>query len=180
MDAKVVFWTGAWLNFSLLFGLALLGMRRIRSGDAATHRRLMLAASALVVFFLLSYVAKLWWLGREDMSVWSARDVNMLRFHETCVLVMVVGGGIALWLGRRLRRTRNVSGDREQPAASPRLLRSHRVAGRLAVIGAALGWLSAFFVLVGMFERADESLVDASFAPAQAVVASGAEAAHAR
>jgi len=180
MDAKVVFWTGAWLNFSLLFALALLAMRRIKAGDAATHRRYMIAASALVLFFLLSYVVKLMLLGREDMSVWSRRDVNVLRFHETCVLVMVAAGGVALWLGRRMRGTRNVSRDRNDPVAGSGLARTHRIAGRSAVIAAALGWLSALFVLVGMFQRTDESLADVSPQAVSAVVVLGAEASNAR
>jgi uncharacterized membrane protein YozB (DUF420 family) len=158
MDAKVVYWTGAWLNFSLLFAYAVLAVRCVKMGDAAMHRRYMITASTLVVLFLLSYVVKLMVLGREDMSVWSARDVNVLRFHETCVLAMVVAGGLTLWLGRRIRRTRSFTKQREDELASAGVLRTHRIAGRVAVIGAALGWLSAGFVLLGMYERTDQQV----------------------
>ena len=158
MDAKVVYWTGAWLNFSALFLFAALAVRRVRGGVAPAHRRYMSAAAWLVLLFLLSYVAKLMLLGREDMSVWSSLDVNVLRFHETCVLVMCVGGAISLWLGRRLRATRGFTRDREDPVADGGLVRTHRMAGRAAVVCALLGWLSAFFVLVGMYQRAGESV----------------------
>jgi uncharacterized membrane protein YozB (DUF420 family) len=160
MDAKVVYWTGAWLDFTLLFGMALLAMRRIKQGDALGHRRYMIFSALLVVAFLLSYVVKLMVLGREDMSVWSARDVNVLRFHETCVLVMVVAGSVALWLGRRLRGTRNVTKDRDHELAPERLVKIHKRAGGAAVVGAALGWLSAGFVLLGMYQRAEQAVAE--------------------
>jgi len=166
MDAKVVYWTGAWLNFSVLFVFAALAMRRVKAGDAVSHRRYMIASAWLVLLFLASYGVKLALLGREDMSVWSARDVNVLRFHETCVLIMCLGGAISLWLGRRLRSTRSFTREREDPVAGSRLVRTHRIAGRAAVIGAFLGWVSAFFVLVGMFQRAEQSVTQAAPVPA--------------
>ena len=176
MDAKVVYWTGAWLNFSLVFAFALVALRRIRAGDAGSHRRYMITAACLVLLFLLSYVVKLMVLGREDMSVWSAGDVNVLRFHESCVGVMVAAGSLNLWLGRRLRSTRNVTGDHADPVASKAVLRTHRIAGRTAVIGAVLGWLSASFVLLGMYERVNQMLTDASSPDPRSVASLYAEA----
>ena len=75
-------------------------------------------ATLLVATFIGSYILKVQFLGREDMSVWSARDVNVLRFHETCVLAMVIAGGLALWLGRRIRSTRSFTKQREDELAS--------------------------------------------------------------
>ena len=92
MDPKVLFWTGALVNMALIVTLALFGVRARRRGDIAQHRRLMLSGAGLVGFFLTSYVFKLTFLGREDMSLWSPYAVWVLRFHETCVLVMLVAG----------------------------------------------------------------------------------------
>ena len=153
MDAKVVYWTGAWLNFSLLLAFVVVGVRRVRAGEVAGHRRAMMTASCLVLLFLLSYVLKLMLLGREDLSLWLPRDVNVLRFHETCVAVMVLAGGFALFLGRRMRGTRSFTRDKSDPVAAQGLTRTHRLAGRSAGVGAALGWLSAAMVLLGMWSR---------------------------
>lgn len=171
MDAKVLFWTGAWLNFSLLLAVVVLGIRRAKQAELASHRRAMIAASCLVLLFLVSYCVKLAVLGRENMSVWSSFDVNMLRFHETCVMVMMLAGGLALFLGRSMHGTRNMTRDRRDPAASAGRARAHRVAGRAAAVGAGLGWLTAAFVLWGMFERANEELASASGGDEESVAA---------
>ncbi len=153
MDAKVVYWTAAWLNFSLLLAYVVVGVRRVRSGQVAGHRRAMIIASGLVVLFLLSYLLKLEVLGREDLSLWLPRDVTVLRLHETCVFLMVLAGSLALILSRRMRSTRNVTRDAKDPVAPAGLLRTHRLAGRTAAVGALFGWLSAALVLMGMWSR---------------------------
>jgi uncharacterized membrane protein YozB (DUF420 family) len=102
----------------------------------------MLSAAALVALFVVSYVAKVWLLGREPLELWDARYVFVLRFHETCVLVMVLAGLRAIWLG-----SRSGFGD-------PVRARSHRRAGRTALVSAGLGVASASYVLLGMYERA--------------------------
>lgn len=154
MDPKVVYWTAAFLNMAVLTGFALSGVRSIRRGDTARHRRAMTIAALLVVAFLVSYPLKLVWLGREDRAVWSALSVGVLRFHELCVLVMSIAGALALWRGRRLARTRAVLDTPDAPAADARSLAAHRRVGRIAVVGAVLGLLSAGFVLAGMYARA--------------------------
>jgi uncharacterized membrane protein YozB (DUF420 family) len=129
------------------------GVRQARRGDVARHRRSMLLASALVVAFVLSYVAKLALLGREDFSTWSRWDVNTLRVHETCVLAMLLGGGFALTRAWRMRRSRLVTRNPADDPPEPGVLKAHRIAGRVAVTGALLGWLTAVLVLVGMIGR---------------------------
>ena len=47
-------------------GFAAAGVRAVRRGDTARHRRCMLTAATLVVLFVVSYVVKLATLGRED------------------------------------------------------------------------------------------------------------------
>ncbi|MGH0036644.1 MAG: DUF420 domain-containing protein [Myxococcota bacterium] len=154
MDAKTWFWTGALLNMALMAGFAIAGVRQARAGEVARHRRSMLAACALVLVFVGSYLVKLAVLGREDFSAWSPAAINTLRFHETCVLAMLLGGGVALQRARRMRHSRQVLGDPAAPPAPPRVLRAHRLAGRVAVVGALAGLVSAAFVLAGMIGRA--------------------------
>jgi hypothetical protein len=55
---------------------------------------------------------------------------------------------------RRLRKTRLVTRDADDPAPDPRDIRIHRLAGRVAVAGAALGCVLAVGVLAGMYVRA--------------------------
>jgi uncharacterized membrane protein YozB (DUF420 family) len=154
MDANLLFWSGALLNMALIVGLAVHGVRCVRRGETARHARSMRAAGLLVGLFLVSYVLKLAVLGREDRESWSPAAVNLLRFHELCVLAMLVAGSAALLLGRRLRRSRAFSRDAADPVAPPALVRRHRFAGRTALAGALLGVATAALVLAGMYTRA--------------------------
>jgi uncharacterized membrane protein YozB (DUF420 family) len=153
VDAKVVYWTLAFANMTLIAALALRGARSARRGEFARHARAMRAAALLVGLFLVSYVVKLAVLGREALETWSPGAVTVLRFHELCVLTMLVGGSVALTLGSRLRATRAVTGAPGDPFASPRLRLTHRLAGRAALLGAFLGAASAAIVLGGMYAR---------------------------
>lgn len=153
MDPKLAYWTAALINMAILTGFALAGVRHVRRGETARHRRAMRIAGLLVLAFLVSYPIKVMWLGREDRSAWTATSVGVLRFHELCVLVMTVGGGLAWWRGRRLARTRALLGTPEAPAADPAAIAAHRRVGRFAVVGAILGLLSAGFVWAGMLAR---------------------------
>lgn len=153
MEARFLFWCGALANMGLMFALMLDALRRVRRGDVAGHRREMLLASALVVVFLVAYVLKSAFIGREDFSVWSATQVATLRFHEVCVLVMMLAGGNALRLGRALGHTRIVTYDAADPPAPAAKLRWHRLSGRTAVVAAALGLASAAGVLAAMYGR---------------------------
>jgi len=154
MDPKLLFWTAALADLGAVCVIALFGVRRARRAEIARHRRAMKVASLLVLGFLVSYLLKVPLLGREDMSVWSVRDVWVLRIHELFVLQMLGGGAIAWIQSRRLIGTRLVSLDPADPIPDPRSVRIHRLAGRTAVIGALLAFLSAIGVLAGMFGRA--------------------------
>lgn len=154
MDPKVLYWTGALLNMGVIVALVGVGVLSIRRGKVVRHRRAMLSAIALVGAFILSYLVKLAVLGREDLSIWSPAAINTLRFHETCVLAMVVGGALAGARAWRMRRSRNVTRDPADAPAPATVVRWHRRAGWTAVVGAALGFVSAAFVLLGMYARA--------------------------
>lgn len=153
MDAKVAYWTAALTNMVVLTSFAIAGVRHIRRGEVARHKRAMTIAASLVGAFLVSYPIKLLLLGREDMATWSTASVWTLRFHELCVVAMVIGGAIALHRGLRLKRTRLFEPDGDAPPARPEDRQRHRLGGRIAVGGAILGALSATAVLVGMYGR---------------------------
>lgn len=153
MDPKALYWTAALANMVVLVAFALRGVRQVRAGRVDAHRRSMTIACSLVVAFLASYVAKLAFLGREQLSAWEPFYLHTLRFHETCVLVMVLGGLVALGRAAILRRTRRVTHDPADPAPSPSTLRWHHRAGWTAVAASILAVLSAAVVLVGMYGR---------------------------
>ena len=154
MDPKLFFWTGAFLNMGVIVVLGARGVTARRRGAIGLHRRSMLIGALLVLLFVASYVFKLQLLGREDLAAWSAFDLWTLRFHELCVLAMVVAGAIAAWRGRALGSTRNATRAPEDPLAPPKLASGHRVAGWTAVVSVVLGFLTAGMVLAGMYRRA--------------------------
>jgi uncharacterized membrane protein YozB (DUF420 family) len=153
MDAKLLYWTGALINMGAVAGCALVGARQIGAGNPRLHRRLMSIAALLVCGFVVSYGFKLHFLGREDLSIWSATAIWVLRVHEVCVAGMLIGGGLSLFWSRQLRRTRSFSLDAADPLPAPGLVERHRWAGRVAIGAAVLGFLSAILVLAGMFSR---------------------------
>ncbi len=153
MDPKLAYWTAAFVNLGVLMGVALSGVRLVRRGEVARHRRAMRIAGSLVVAFLLSYPFKLAFLGREDLASWGAVHVGVLRVHELCVLVMLLGGTTAFALGRRLARTAAVDDSPDAPPATGEMLARHRLAGRAGVAGAVLGWITSGMVLAGMYAR---------------------------
>ena len=154
MDAKLIFWTCALADLGALCGIALFGVRYARRGEIARHKRAMKISSLLVVAFVLSYVLKVQFLGREDMSVWTTLDVWVLRIHELFVLQMIVAGVVAWIQARKLVKTRLVTHDPNDPVPDAKTVRIHRLAGRTAVIGSVFAFLFAIGILAGMYTRA--------------------------
>ncbi len=153
MDPKLLFWAAALVNLAVLCGFGLFGVRYARRGEIARHRRNMKIASLLILAFLASYVLKVAFLGREDQSVWSLVDVWVLRIHELFVVGMLVAGGIAWMQARRLLGTKIVTREPTDPAPDPKVARTHRLAGRTAVVCAVLGFVMAIGVFAGMAAR---------------------------
>jgi len=141
MDPKVLYWTFAFVNMGFVVGLGLYAVSQLKAGYPGRHRRMMISAAGLVLGFIISYLFKLQFLGREDLSTWSTTSTSILRFHETCVMFMVVGGGLALRWGRQLRATRSFSLNPDDPLADTLLARRHRRAGQVALAGASLGFV---------------------------------------
>ncbi len=146
MDPKLLYWTGALINMWAVAALALAGVARIRARDVAGHHRRMLGAAALVLLFVLSYAVKLAQLGREDLPSWEPWAVTLLRIHELFVFIMLLAGGRAGLLARKLRHVKLPDGQGGDP-----LRVAHRRAGKLAIGAALFGALTASGVLTGMY-----------------------------
>jgi uncharacterized membrane protein YozB (DUF420 family) len=145
---NVWFWSAALANMALALTCTYFGVARIRRGRIAEHRRFMLTAAGLVGLFLVSYVAKVILVGREDFSTWTLGERGVLWFHEACVFTMLAAGAWAVFLATQ---NRFADADLERPAKAAR---SHRRAGRTAIVAATVGLGSAAVVLWRMFQHA--------------------------
>ena len=143
--AKLVYWTWALVNMCLAIGAAVTGVAAIRAKRVAVHKRRMLVAGGLVIFFVLSYVVKLATLGGEDLDAWTSAARVFLWIHETFILVMLVGGSLAGWMAWKMSRV--------DPGDLASVHARHRRAGWTAVIASALGAVTAAIVLGAMYER---------------------------
>jgi uncharacterized membrane protein YozB (DUF420 family) len=155
LDGKLIFWTVALANLAVVTTLVGIAVRSVRAGDVARHRRCMIVSGCLVGGFVAAYALKLCFLGRELLESWSGSAIWMLRIHELCVLVMLIGGGTAGWRAYQMRSSRNVTHESSAARAPTVVATWHRRAGWSAVIGAGLALLTASMVLVGMYQRAN-------------------------
>ena len=154
MDPKILFWTAATADLGAVCLIAVHGVRHARRGEIARHKRSMKIAALLVVAFLVSYLVKVQFLGREDMSAWTTLDLWVLRIHELFVTQMLIGGVVAWVQGRKLLPTRLVTHNPKDPVPDSKTLQIHRIAGRTAVIGSILAFVMALGILTGMVLRA--------------------------
>ena len=154
MDANLVFWCLALLDLGAVAICTAVGVRRARAGNLAAHRRSMLAAVTLVGVFLVSYLAKLAVLGREDRSAWTFWDFTVLYVHESFVAMMLLGGGIALWWARGFRERLGEDGRLPEDGLPLPGGERHRWMGRVAFLGVWMAFITAMGVLAGMFSRA--------------------------
>ena len=133
MDPNLAFWSLALANLAVVVACAWTGVRRIRAKDVAGHRRMMLTSMSLVGLFLVSYAMKVRVLGREDKTAWTTFDFAVLYLHEACVVVMLVGGALALYRAAKFRAGLGPNW-KLPPDTNPLAgLRGHRRAGRFAV-----------------------------------------------
>lgn len=155
MNPSLLFWTLAEILLLTTCFVALLAWSAVRRGDLAQHRRLMITASGLIVTFVVAYVLKVIYLGREDLALWSATAVAILRFHESVVAIMLLSGITARVLSRSAFRAYGTTGSQaRQPLwFSLGTHRLHRLLGRVAVLSALCAVLSAAVILAGMYQR---------------------------
>ena len=154
MNLKLLFWCWALANMALVVGLAVRGARAIRANRVAEHRRSMGWAGFFVVACLLAYLAKRLLLGGEDLGIWSTAARTNLYVHESFVAAMLIAGGAAFGWGRQLARTRRVTQRPDDPPARRETTSRHRLAGRIAIVCALFGFLTACGILAGMLGRA--------------------------
>ncbi len=153
MDPKLWFWTLALANMAAVVALAARGVLAIRAGQVAKHRRSMLTAGGLVLAFLGSYLVKRAALGPEELALWGEAARINLWVHESFIAMMLLAGSTAFVLGRRIARTRRVTGRAADPLPSAAQLRRHRRFGWSAVLAGAFAFATACGILAGMFAR---------------------------
>jgi len=154
MDAKILFWTGALVNFGLVCGFALVGVKRIRARDVRGHRRMMLTSSALVLGFFPAYALKVALLGPENLNAWDTFSRWSLYIHETWIMVMLLCGAYAGYRAYGFRNSLPRTGPLEDRLSPIAARRHHRIAGWIAVVGSLCAFATASLVLYGMYVRA--------------------------
>jgi len=138
----------------LVVGFGVRGIRAIRANRVERHRRSMAWASFFVVAFLVAYLCKRIVLGGEDLGAWTLAARLNLYVHEAFVVTMLLAGATAFVLGRQLASTRRVTQSAGDPPPPPQTLARHRLAGRVALACALLGFVTACGILGGMLARA--------------------------
>jgi uncharacterized membrane protein YozB (DUF420 family) len=161
MNPNLIFWAGALCDLGLAAVCISAGFLQIRAQNYIWHQRLMRAATVLIVIFLIGYVFKLVFLGKEDFSDWTPNDLLVLYIHESFMFVLILCGAAALYLQRKFVKAIEhldapPAGRVEFRSGEDRARRWHRWLGRSAVIAALFGLLTAAVVLQGMYRRAAE------------------------
>jgi putative membrane protein len=154
VTANLLYWTAALANLAVIVACGARGIRAVRRGEVRTHRRMMLTASALVALFLVSYLAKVAWLGKEDRSAWTGLDHAILYTHELCVAAMLCAGGYALYRALRFQALLRPGWSIPPGADALPGRERHRRAGKIASWSGALAFLTAIGVWTGMLLRA--------------------------
>ncbi len=111
----------------------------------------MVTAASLVGLFLVSYLLKVSFLGKEELGLWSSGRVTVLYLHETCILIMLLAGATAGYHAYRFRRSLPADPMLPPEASAREKRRWHRRAGWTAVVASALAFVTAAFVLMGMY-----------------------------
>ena len=164
MDAHLTFWTGALIVLGFASACVSAGFVQIRLKNYIWHRRLMQAATVLIVIFLVGYALKLFFLGRENFQYWTSSDLRVLHIHESFMLLLILCIAGNIYLKQRFVVAIEPA-EPGEPGSSPggqvefrrgedRARRWHRRLGRVAVIATLFGLLTAAIVLQGMYRRA--------------------------
>lgn len=150
MTWNLIFWFYAYgLTFVALF-LAYTGVAAVRKGDLARHRALLNMACSLIIFFVISYVFKMVFLGREDKSEWDVIYKIVLYIHEALIATMLVTGAWARWLAFKFRDSLFAQ---QLPTEHEAMRQKHRTLGLWCIYSATLALLTASVILYGMVQR---------------------------
>lgn len=152
MTPKLLFWFLALALLGAVLASALAGWGKIRRGDVRGHRRALRRAMGLIGVFLLCYVAKVIFLGKEDLASWSRADLWVLWIHEAIVALMLVSGASAGVLAWRAERHLGTTTPLDRAAWG--FPRAHRLCGRVAILTSVAAFATASLILLGMLRRA--------------------------
>lgn len=148
LNAKLGFWLYVWVLTLSAILIAIKGIRKAGKGEYHAHQKQMDLAIRLILFFVLTYVAKLIFLGRENLANWSSVYITVLRIHETFIAIMLLSGGYVRFLARQF------SLNSSQPSASEQAARKrHRLLGKVCISAALCGLGTATFLIYGMMAR---------------------------
>lgn len=148
---NLAYWTFAYIWTILAVLVAFRAVGHVKAGKIQAHRRLMVGASNMMIFFVLTYVAKVLILGREDKSNWESFYLITLYIHEAFIGLMLVFGT----LGRLTARHFGKDIDSQKLAKiDVKLRRQHKLRGKLTLYFAILAIITATVVLYGMYARA--------------------------
>ncbi len=152
MNANLAFWLYAYVLTVIAVAIGFRGIFLARRGELARHGRHMRLACNLILFFAASYLVKVFVLGREDKSDWSAFHFAVLMVHESFIFIMLIAGGYARWLARQFGDTLTAP-LADLPEDLRRKRRRHAVSGKLTITCATLALATAAVVVQGMFAR---------------------------
>jgi len=153
MNANLAFWVYAYALTTAAIVIGLRGAWLARKKELVRHRKHMNLACNLILFFVVSYLFKVLFLGREDKSDWSAFHFTVLIIHEGFIFLMLIAGGSARWLAFKFRDT-VPQPTAELPEPLQRMRRRHAWLGKATLALALLAVITASVVLQGMFARA--------------------------
>lgn len=151
MTPNLYFWLYAYVVMLAILISGGIGIQKARAGLLHQHRKLMNIANTLILVFVGSYVVKMLVLKREAKTGWSTTDFITLYTHEFFIAVMLVAGGYAFALSRKLKD----SLDETAPSAEIQTLRQkHGRFGKIAYVSALLAFITATLVLRILFSHA--------------------------
>lgn len=148
MDPHLIFWIYAYVLMFVVLIFAFRGVKFARKGQLEAHRTAMVWACNLLLFFVLSYVGKVFGLGREDKSAWTAIQLTILYIHEAMILLMLITGTTARIQASKFKDSLLNPNPGEEDMA---LRRKHAKWGKAAIVFATSAFLTATGVMWALF-----------------------------
>lgn len=150
MNWNLVFWFYAYGLTMLALLMAYTGVGAAKRGELARHKALLNFACNLILFFVVSYVFKMLFLGREDKSTWTLSYKIVLYIHEALIATMLVTGARARWLAHKFRDSVFAQ---QLPDEHIGMRKQHRLMGKICIYAATFALLTASVILYGMVQR---------------------------
>ena len=151
MTANLAYWLFAYALMTVTLVIGVRGVIHVRAGRFEAHRKAMVLACNILLFFVLTYVLKVVILGREDKTDWTTLDLVILRVHESFIGIMLIAGTWSRLLARKYKDRLDNPTEADLP-----IRRRHALAGKIALaaafcaLGTATGVLWVLFRLQGL------------------------------